>query len=1754
MTIPDEFRDAMQIISSCSLPETSKQGGASEALVIKKIDAILNKSEDSGFWEGLGTSDIESLKGKVAFFKKRIISLGEVSNKLQSLEEKLNFQEKVKIQEEEIPKALERGDLSRFFPVNLNDTESSQAAEALVSAAKKMDRLGSEGIKTLASQLNRLNIKSETARFQIVEKILKSCPEMTRAVGDNIRHADIQTVAHRKKLGQMIAKHNVHDFKVSAPQLGFSRDDPEFNEIVSTALEDKPQDLVFEMERLDIQDPAERLRLARCVLEKDPALLPQHFKKFKIENSSDRQAIALELIGKGHNPSIKVMTHFENFELDDPEVNTPIAHAALKADMFSFAKHFQKLKIRDETSKEQLIKMLMKKESAFSSEHISYRNGLSTFFSNAANFFPKESPISEDHLRGFLQNHPLQLVDCIDNFPGIPPDTFRSCMRILIEKCPASVCQNYDKFMIKGALDQSTCLEDAKRLAEDSPNGVAENFNKFGTFTSSKRFELAQFIAAQDGDSAILSLENFNLNLEQKIEVFKIAARTSGGTAAEFISKLDIPHDYNPLDIPGEMGAREEVFVSIALECVKSDAGGFLKHLENFTGKSPSSNGDSKIQGLDTWINISNIAAQNDGAALGKYLKEIPIDWDDNDELKLSLAKKAANSRLPVAEYIANFDLPEDKRYEIAKIVAEKTVGDQNSSPLATHISCFAIGDERKRRELALIAAQHSGRSVAKNLDKFEITTPDVRMQILKAAARENGYYVQDNYEDSALTEHLSGRNLELAQAVEIFANAQVGMMNTSSCFDEILPMPAENLATYPGLRLMKYPRRIAKDPGELTGSESQKEIDKLKRDFDGKILKQLGSPGGVLHDLYSKTVREKNDPQVTKWFGYVAAHTQTRGIASEKLEVTKQALECIAGLRIPKMRYNLTDLLLKYVYDESDSDIFESMKAIFQEESKDLDEKDAPLFYMLLLPMFDAQNALEGMDEDTKAIEEKEAFKDYLNMIKDLLTSKQFAKDPSKSTILKSLQTVVTTTQLDEKTKRDILKEIFPIVADRDSSKSQVGELHKDLKLIAEIIDLGHGDMLLHKRKPKRKKITRTASRAWEDDSLANPQDQKSLRPVPPKKGPSPFAQEMARQRHAKELAGPEASPKKRKIKAPVPLFSNPPSKEPSRFPTLTRQNLQSLGPTIPPIRGKGVLSYNDDDLSTISPTSKLSRLDLIPIEGSSSLPFSDSELSPLTASTTASDLSKYPNLGPSPSLHVEEDEEESLLSLSKEILQDALSDDLGIRGVDDLLGKFSSAFSSPRLEGAVMAYLATLKSHTPGPVKEKAIDLYQTSIKFEMEGRHQELRYESTAPLQKEHIDKLFENNPERLEKWKAGETITLQDGLKEASGDNLELSEAMQELPACIDQTQYPLLFESYSDPGYNRQDQEMDLNELTNHQKPVDASRAGILELKDMAAGLQKRPKGGPLQRSKISNFNAKFNTLYKNLVNSHRRFPGKISFEDIEFFKDLKLTGTQNKESFAKDLLKKLNPLLGQLNQASTTVAFQKGMLEFKFADASDKAQVFQDSVSLHIPKFKKKDPQLHAALEKIQKTLASDQKYDGWTIADTDTWEDMLLCGTEVSSSCQNIRSDSYRSICLLSYLTDGKNRAVTIKDKSGKIVARRILRFLWDTEHDKPVLFMEKLYPTPGVTPKMEAALEAMCCRRAKHLGVSLVTRSPPEEGLPSFDGELHSYGSGAPKEYVDGSSGSGGMRPNGIYTLTKNPAEYGLLYSSEENPQEAG
>ncbi len=169
---------------------------------------------------------------------------------------------------------------------------------------------------------------------------------------------------------------------------------------------------------------------------------------------------------------------------------------------------------------------------------------------------------------------------------------------------------------------------------------------------------------------------------------------------------------------------------------------------------------------------------------------------------------------------------------------------------------------------------------------------------------------------------------------------------------------------------------------------------------------------------------------------------------------------------------------------------------------------------------------------------------------------------------------------------------------------------------------------------------------------------------------------------------------------------------------------------------------------------------------------------------------------------------------------------------------------------------------------------------------------------------------------------------------------------------------------------------------------------------------------------------------------------------------------------------------------------------------------------------------LQGLLEGLSKSQSQRQKV---LVIDTDDWQDLFLCGTEVAGSCQRVDGEPHLNKCLLAYLIDGKNRMLAVKDPaSGKILARALFRMLWDPIKQKPVLFRDRIYPDP-CPPAHKKALDGLAQKRAQALGLALYVQG--DLGDPGAV-LIRSLGSKAPFEYEDAVEG---VMEKGVFTIEK-------------------
>ena len=161
-------------------------------------------------------------------------------------------------------------------------------------------------------------------------------------------------------------------------------------------------------------------------------------------------------------------------------------------------------------------------------------------------------------------------------------------------------------------------------------------------------------------------------------------------------------------------------------------------------------------------------------------------------------------------------------------------------------------------------------------------------------------------------------------------------------------------------------------------------------------------------------------------------------------------------------------------------------------------------------------------------------------------------------------------------------------------------------------------------------------------------------------------------------------------------------------------------------------------------------------------------------------------------------------------------------------------------------------------------------------------------------------------------------------------------------------------------------------------------------------------------------------------------------------------------------------------------------------------------------------------LETLKKETETGQKKRVLKAVFTDDPIDLLLCGTDVSGSCQRLDGTPNLNKGLLGYLIDGKNRLLAIKE-GDKIVARCMLALLWDGK--KPVLYRERFYPDQ-IPEAQKQALNVLAKQVAQKLGLPLTCG----EGHIPYQSILQALGGPAPYEYSDGAVG---IQKEGRFTI---------------------
>jgi len=264
---------------------------------------------------------------------------------------------------------------------------------------------------------------------------------------------------------------------------------------------------------------------------------------------------------------------------------------------------------------------------------------------------------------------------------------------------------------------------------------------------------------------------------------------------------------------------------------------------------------------------------------------------------------------------------------------------------------------------------------------------------------------------------------------------------------------------------------------------------------------------------------------------------------------------------------------------------------------------------------------------------------------------------------------------------------------------------------------------------------------------------------------------------------------------------------------------------------------------------------------------------------------------------------------------------------------------------------------------------------------------------------------------------------------------------------------------------------------------------------------------------------KWNALEIELkITNSGKTPSSINL--IDFFKE-KLNDHHFTEIQFPGLYRRLNPeqSIGSLNLRISEL--DNLIIELVNLGNSSNEK-FKESLEEILLNWNENYPdcELKNDLKGLLKTINSSDSSVAEKAILTRDWEDLFLCGTDVYGSCQRIDGTENENQCLMAYCLDGKNQMIAIKSADGKekkTLARAILRLLWDPDNNRPVLFLERIYPNLSPQSRKEGILAA-AKEAAKKLNCELISNL--NEPTPE-QRKAQSFGSCCSHEYVDGGAG---------------------------------
>ena len=503
-------------------------------------------------------------------------------------------------------------------------------------------------------------------------------------------------------------------------------------------------------------------------------------------------------------------------------------------------------------------------------------------------------------------------------------------------------------------------------------------------------------------------------------------------------------------------------------------------------------------------------------------------------------------------------------------------------------------------------------------------------------------------------------------------------------------------------------------------------------------------------------------------------------------------------------------------------------------------------------------------------------------------------------------------------------------------------------------------------------------------------------------------------------------------------------------------------------------------------------------------------------------------------------------------------------IKPVKDLLKKYAQTFGRCPLPTAPLTYAGRLR-RLPLNEQEKALPDLGSFIYSVLEGGYPEIRYQRKEGSHKEsdskvfayldHLQMIFDKKPSLKKEWRAEIEKPLEDYLPTSSS-----KAAFDPQRFLIDKIlsdkdfpkeKYPLLYHFLETKDQKiAKDLGEDLEKLTASNKERKGqtvilrnaiSILGDIEKKnakdktvkllDCLIKAKEQLKGLPGIAASLSGIE-ELTKLLKAKKQPKKMPEGTLTpagIEETDFTAQEHAKSVQMFVDQFKKAAEETRSRLGAVDEENQRLLLQKDLIDLYRSEKATLSQQLGQLNKILVKLSKSGDKFLNDVKGVIETLGKQKQSFDGYTLVNTDRFDFMLLCG-QLPGSCQRIDGDPSLNKCLLAYLLDGKNRLIAIKDKAGpfpegNIVARSILRLLWDTKSNRPVLMQEMVYSNVA-DDSLKAALNKFAKAESERLGVALYRKD--DAGTAS----LQSFGSIAPWEYVDSANG---VNANGKFTITK-------------------